>query len=173
MKQLKQYGMLLLKNEGVKLGLCVANFSVLLAVVLSIGYLSFQLNTLMSATSNPTPDSTVVVAPIQPSSTPELVEPSTVEPTTQLPPADSAPPTTTTPVPQAEPSANPVVDGKININSAPANLLEELPGIGPQKAQAIIEFRQQTPFQQPSDVMNVTGIGEKTYEKLKDLIFVQ
>ncbi|MGL4971530.1 MAG: ComEA family DNA-binding protein [Culicoidibacterales bacterium] len=168
MKQLKQYGMLLLKNEGVKLGLCVANFSVLLAVVLSIGYLSFQLNTLMSATSNPTPDSTVVVAPIQPSSTPELVEP-----TTQLLPADSAPPTTTTPMPQAEPSANPVVDGKININSAPANLLEELPGIGPQKAQAIIDFRQQTPFQQPTDVMNVTGIGEKTYEKLKDLIFVQ
>ena len=63
---------------------------------------------------------------------------------------------------------------KININTADSNSLQTLPGIGPQKAEAIIQFREQEgPFQAVEDLMKVSGIGEKTFEKLKDLITVK
>ena len=65
-------------------------------------------------------------------------------------------------------------DGKVNINTADAAALETLPGIGPSKAEAILEYRNTNgPFQTVEDLMNVSGIGEKTFEKLKDKIMVQ
>lgn len=61
--------------------------------------------------------------------------------------------------------------GKVNINRADPAELQNIPGIGPAKATAIIEYRDQNgPYQQPEDLMNVSGIGEKTYEKLKESI---
>ncbi|MEF3245536.1 MAG: ComEA family DNA-binding protein [Caldisericaceae bacterium] len=61
--------------------------------------------------------------------------------------------------------------GKININTASKTELMELPGIGETKAQAIIDFRTKNgPFKNPHDIVNVSGIGEKTYENIKDLI---
>ncbi|WP_235714604.1 helix-hairpin-helix domain-containing protein [Neobacillus dielmonensis] len=64
--------------------------------------------------------------------------------------------------------------GKININKADATELENLPGIGPSKAAAIIEYRETSgPFKTPEDLKNISGIGDKTYEKLKDLVAVQ
>ncbi|SMP50112.1 ComEA family DNA-binding protein [Desulfonatronum lacustre] len=62
---------------------------------------------------------------------------------------------------------------KVNINEAPVELLQTLPGIGPALAQRIIEYREQTPFEAPEDIMNVSGIGEATFEKLKDLITIE
>jgi len=63
--------------------------------------------------------------------------------------------------------------GKININKATEEELQNLPGIGPAKASAIIEFRNTSgPFKTVEDLKNVTGIGDKTYEKLKDMITV-
>ena len=59
---------------------------------------------------------------------------------------------------------------RISINRADQSTLETLPGIGPSTAIAIIKYREQTPFLKPEDLMNVPGIGEKTYENLKDLI---
>ena len=60
---------------------------------------------------------------------------------------------------------------KININQASLEELTTLTGVGPSKAQAIIDYReQQGPFQSIEELKNVTGIGEKTYEKLKDEI---
>ncbi|WP_251554778.1 helix-hairpin-helix domain-containing protein [Neobacillus muris] len=64
--------------------------------------------------------------------------------------------------------------GKININKADASELENLPGIGPSKAAAIIEYRETSgPFNTPEDLKNISGIGDKTFEKLKDLVAVQ
>lgn len=61
--------------------------------------------------------------------------------------------------------------GKVNINKAEASELETLPGIGPSKSQAIIEYRSTNgPFNSIEDIQSISGIGEKTFEKLKDKI---
>ncbi len=57
----------------------------------------------------------------------------------------------------------------ININRASKEDLEKLPGIGPQRAEAIIEGR---PYRSPEDVMKVKGIKEGIYSKIKDHISV-
>ncbi|MCL2336055.1 MAG: helix-hairpin-helix domain-containing protein, partial [Firmicutes bacterium] len=63
--------------------------------------------------------------------------------------------------------------GLININTAGQAQLEELPGIGPALAQRIIDYRTKNgPFLSAEDIMSVSGIGEKRYEQLKDLITV-
>ena len=63
--------------------------------------------------------------------------------------------------------------GKININTAGVGELLELNGIGPQKAEAIVIYREeQGPFEKPEDIVNVSGIGEKTFEKIQDQIIV-
>lgn len=62
---------------------------------------------------------------------------------------------------------------KINLNKADENELQNLPGIGPAKAAAIIEYRNSSgPFKVIEDLKNISGIGDKTFEKLKDLIVV-
>ena len=62
---------------------------------------------------------------------------------------------------------------KININTATQEELESLPGIGKVKAKAIIEYREKYgKFKNEKDIIKVKGIGEKTYEKIKDLIEV-
>jgi len=61
----------------------------------------------------------------------------------------------------------------ININTASATELDTLPGIGPTTAQKIIDYRQQNgPFLAKEDIVNVSGIGPGTYERIKDLITV-
>jgi competence protein ComEA len=61
----------------------------------------------------------------------------------------------------------------INLNTAAAAELETLPGIGPTTAQKIIDYREQNgPFVNAEDIINVSGIGPGTYERIKDLITV-
>ncbi|MFT8362071.1 MAG: helix-hairpin-helix domain-containing protein [Sporolactobacillus sp.] len=56
----------------------------------------------------------------------------------------------------------------ININEADAAGLQNLPGIGPAKAQAIIQYRTaHGPFKTVDDLNNVSGIGDKTLERIK------
>lgn len=63
---------------------------------------------------------------------------------------------------------------KININTATAEQLTQLNGIGASHAAGIIAYRQKNgPFQKPEDLMNVPRIGPKTFEKNKALITVQ
>jgi competence protein ComEA len=65
------------------------------------------------------------------------------------------------------------VMSKVNINTANASLLETLPGIGPVKAQNIIDYRtEHGPFLSIEEIKNVGGIGEVTYDGLRDLITV-
>lgn len=67
---------------------------------------------------------------------------------------------------QGEPSV-------VNINSAGIDELDTLPGVGPSTAQAIVDDRTQNgPFASPEDLMRVSGIGEKKFEKLSSLICV-
>jgi competence protein ComEA len=61
----------------------------------------------------------------------------------------------------------------IDINTASSFELETLPGIGPTTAQMIIEYREENgPFLSIEDIINVSGIGPGTYERIKDLITV-
>lgn len=65
-------------------------------------------------------------------------------------------------------------DGAVNVNTADASQLDELPGIGEALAQRIIEERTLNgPFRYPEDLLCVKGIGEKTYQKLLDLICLE
>ncbi|WP_204557095.1 helix-hairpin-helix domain-containing protein [Bacillus ectoiniformans] len=64
-------------------------------------------------------------------------------------------------------------ESMININTATLDQLQELPGIGESKAQAIIDFRETSgAFTKPEDLKNVSGIGDKTYEKLQPKVSV-
>ncbi len=62
---------------------------------------------------------------------------------------------------------------KIDLNAASLEELDSLPGIGPVLAQRIIDYREQNDgFRSVSEIVNVNGIGEKTYEKIADLVEV-
>ena len=62
---------------------------------------------------------------------------------------------------------------KIDLNRAEAWLLEALPGIGKTRAQAIVDYRNENgPFKRIEDLLQVKGIGEGTFEKIKDYITV-
>ena len=63
---------------------------------------------------------------------------------------------------------------KININTASADELAQLIGVGEKKAALIIEFRETNgPFKLPEDFLKVPGIGPKTFEKNKNRIVVE
>ena len=63
---------------------------------------------------------------------------------------------------------------KININTATAEQLTQLKGIGSSHAASIIAYREKNgPFKQPEDLIKVPRIGQKTFEKNKALITVQ
>ena len=69
---------------------------------------------------------------------------------------------------QAATAASPV-----NLNTATQAQLETLPGIGPKAAQRILEYRQKNGgFKKAEDLMNVKGIGEKSFLKLKPQVTI-
>jgi competence protein ComEA len=72
--------------------------------------------------------------------------------------------------PPARPAAGkaPVVKSPLNINTATAAEFEGLPGIGARTAARIVEYRQKNgPFKKVEELMNVPGVGEKSFLRLK------
>ena len=66
------------------------------------------------------------------------------------------------------------IDGKVDLNLADSTALESLSGVGPSTAERIIDYRTTNgPFRRIEDLMNVDGIGEKTFQKLKNHICVR
>ncbi|MCQ4635829.1 helix-hairpin-helix domain-containing protein [Anaerovorax odorimutans] len=62
---------------------------------------------------------------------------------------------------------------KVNINTATAEELQTLNGVGPATAEKIMDYRKNNGyFKKPEDLKNVSGIGDKTFEKLKEQIMV-
>jgi competence ComEA-like helix-hairpin-helix protein len=61
----------------------------------------------------------------------------------------------------------------IDLNRATLAQLEELPGIGPTKARAILEFRRKNgPFERVTDLLALPGIGRKRFERLRPYVIV-
>lgn len=75
--------------------------------------------------------------------------------------------------PAAEITPVPVQNGKINLNTAAADILVQLDGIGEATAKKIILYREEHgKFQKIEDLMNVSGIGKAKYDNIKEHICV-
>ena len=69
--------------------------------------------------------------------------------------------------------AKPPATNIVNINTATAGELDGLPGVGAKTAARIVEYRQKNgPFKKVEELMNVRGVGEKNFLKLKPQITV-
>ena len=74
---------------------------------------------------------------------------------------------------KSKPTASAPAGTPINLNTATAAQLETLPGIGARTAQLIVEHRQKNGnFKKVEELMNIKGIGEKTFLKIKPLVTV-
>lgn len=70
-------------------------------------------------------------------------------------------------------TAKPAVTTTVNINTASAAEFDALPGVGAKTAALIVEYRQKNgPFKKIEELMNVRGIGEKSFLKLKDQLTI-
>lgn len=61
---------------------------------------------------------------------------------------------------------------RVDLNKATAAELAKLPGIGPAKAQAIVDHRAKEPFGRPEDLRKVKGIGDRLFDSIKDQVTV-
>lgn len=79
------------------------------------------------------------------------------------------------PGPDASAAFNPPTGGsRINLNTAGLEELDALPGIGPAIARRIIDYREQAGgFKTVEEVMQVSGIGQATFAKIKDMVTVE
>ena len=71
-------------------------------------------------------------------------------------------------------AANTQVENRIDLNTADVTQLQELKGVGPKTAQAIVQWRDsQGPFTNVDQLLAIKGIGEKTLAKMRDSLVVQ
>jgi competence protein ComEA len=65
------------------------------------------------------------------------------------------------------------VTEKVNLNTATSEQLQTLPGIGPSLAKTIIDHRAKNgKFNKIEEILNVKGVGEKKFQKIKDRLIV-
>ncbi len=114
-------------------------------------------------------DVETALSPAQAEATPLPVTDVPQVASTIVPPAES-PPTEPPPTepPQQQP---PAADGRIDLNTATSEQLQTLPRVGPATAAKIIEYRSiHGRFNRPEDLMNVSGIGPKTFERMRSMV---
>jgi competence protein ComEA len=76
-------------------------------------------------------------------------------------------------VPAPKPTATATAAAPVNLNTATAEQLATIPGVGPKMAERILDYRQKNGgFKKVEDLMNVSGVGEKSFLKMKPLITV-
>jgi competence protein ComEA len=69
--------------------------------------------------------------------------------------------------------SRPTPAAKVNLNTATVDQLTELPGVGPTLAARIVEYREKAGrFRSPQELMNVKGIGEKSFKKIEPWLSV-
>jgi competence protein ComEA len=69
---------------------------------------------------------------------------------------------------------DPATTDKINLNAASAEQLETLPGIGPVTAKRIVDYRAKIgKFKRIEEIINIQGIGEKKFERIKDRLTIE
>jgi competence ComEA-like helix-hairpin-helix protein len=64
-------------------------------------------------------------------------------------------------------AAGKAVDGVVNLNTAPPEVLELLPGIGPAKVQSILAYRRRHPFRTVDELVRIKGVGRKMVRALR------
>lgn len=69
-------------------------------------------------------------------------------------------------------SAKKQLSGVVNLNTATAQQLDLLPGVGEKAAKRIIEYRARTPFSRPEELVKVKGFGKRSFDKLKPYLAV-
>lgn len=67
----------------------------------------------------------------------------------------------------------PALEGQININTATAEQLQMLPGVGPATAGKIIAYRERHPFRATVHLMRIEGIGRKRYEAMRPFLVLE
>ena len=76
-------------------------------------------------------------------------------------------------LPDQDHTADQTAEDKVNINKADSSKLQTVPGIGPATAQKIIEYREKNGrFSSVDELKNVSGIGDKTLENMREYITV-
>lgn len=63
--------------------------------------------------------------------------------------------------------------GQVNLNTASAEELQRLPGVGPSRAEAILAYRDRRPFRRVEELMRIPGIGRKTFRRLRPLLTLE
>jgi competence protein ComEA len=75
--------------------------------------------------------------------------------------------------PAPKPTATATTAAPVNLNTATAEQLATIPGVGPKMAERILDYRTKNGgFKKVEDLMNVSGVGEKSFLKMKPLITV-
>jgi competence protein ComEA len=70
-------------------------------------------------------------------------------------------------------ASKPAPTGKVNINTATAEQLQTLPGVGEKLAARIVEYRQKSgSFKTTQELMNVKGVGQKNFTKIEAFLSV-
>ena len=150
----------------------------------------FAMVTLMATALASSPAAAQTAKPAMPAPAAKTSKPAeagkTAKPAKPRPAAKAATPTpaqaekaakpatkTRTAKPAAAAKAHATALSPVNLNAASAAQLQTLPGIGPSAAQRIVDYRQKNgAFKKIEELMNVKGIGEKSFLKLKPLITV-
>jgi competence ComEA-like helix-hairpin-helix protein len=124
-------------------------------------------------TRTPTPVATLISTPSPTQTKTPLPSPTPAPVSTPTPTPQSSPQATEMPTPSATPEPTPRQLEKININTASLGELDNITGVGLVIGQRIIDYRNiNGPFQKIEDIKKIKGIGDITFEKMRNEITI-